>query len=86
MKNFERPRAHDPNEDTLEIVSIEGRRYAKVPTGYSIRQWFSHNTLEKGPGPGWDQHLYALEEYGVKRVEDLPDEAYYRLDALDDAE
>ena len=60
-----------------EIKIIEGREYRKVYSGYSVRQYYSHETPEKGPGPGWDFRSAALEKYNVKDVSELPDEPYY---------
>lgn len=61
-----------------EFKIIDGKRYRKVPTGYTIRQYFSHETTEKGPGPGWDYRWKTLEEHGVTTPSELPDEPYFQ--------
>lgn len=33
---------------------INGVTCEYVDTGYTLRQYYSHLTPEKGPGPGWD--------------------------------
>ena len=64
-----------------EIVEIEGKRYRKVDTGYTIKQYFSHETVEKGPGPGWDFRHGMLKEMGIDsfRPETWPDTPYFKL-------
>lgn len=71
---------------------IEGKEYKKVPSGYTVRQWYSHES-EKGPGPGWDSWSRGfpeiLEEYGVSfsvraTPEDLPDTPYYIWEPVED--
>lgn len=73
-----------PHHD--EIVEIDGRRYHKVDTGYTIREYYSH-TSEKGPGPGWDSRMKLLKQgYTQEQVFDsskLPDEPMYRLKEAD---
>ena len=66
---------HEQSSENIKIV--DGVKYRKVDTGYTVREFFSHTTNTKGPGPGWDKHLRALEEYGVKSVQDLPNDAYF---------
>lgn len=56
---------------------VDGHRYRKVATGYTIRQYFSHATPEMGPGPGWDTRSAMLSKYGVEEPSQLPDEAYF---------
>jgi len=65
-----------------ELVVRNGKTCRAVPTGYTVRQYFSHSTPEKGPGPGWDFHMRALEEYQVTRVEDLPDLPHFRFEEV----
>lgn len=60
-----------------EIKIIDGKKYRKVFSGYTIRQYFSHETTEMGPGPGWDTRWDILKEYNVKRPSELPDDPYY---------
>lgn len=64
-----------------EIVEIDGKKYRKVDTGYTIKQYFSHETPEKGPGPGWDFRISMLKELGLDpfRPETWPDDPYYKL-------
>jgi len=70
---------------TEEIVKvIDGITQKKVDTGYSVRQFFSHTTLEKGPGPGWDRRLEILKQYEVHDSADLPDEPYYIWEQADE--
>lgn len=64
------------NEDNQEKI-INGIKYRKIFTGYTIRQYFSHETPEKGPGPGWDSRWKIFEEYNVMEASDLPEEPYY---------
>lgn len=59
-----------------EIKIICGKIYRRADSGYTIRQYFSYNTIEKGPGPGWDRRWKVLEKYGVDNPADLPDEPY----------
>jgi len=78
-----------PNEiqpQPEEIRIIDGKRYRKVPSGYTIKQYYSHETPEKGPGPGWDNHLSVCEEYGVIYPKDLPDEPYYVWEEIKEVE
>jgi len=72
-----------------EIKIIDGKKYKKVDTGYTVRQYFSHETPEKGPGPGWDTlnsvggQDNLIKRYNIKTSKvwiepsDLPDEPYY---------
>lgn len=64
-----------------EMREFEGAKYRKVPSGYTLRQYYSH-TSEKGPGPGWDSKWSILEKYGVNDPKDLPDEPYYTWELL----
>ncbi len=56
---------------------INGVSYRKVDTGYTLRQYYSHSTPEKGPGPGWDARRKVLEQYNVSEPSELPDEPHY---------
>jgi hypothetical protein len=76
----------DPKLENLdEIKIVDGKKYKKVYTGYTVRQYFSHNTIEKGPGPGWDtlnaDREAIAKKFGIDKTwiepEDLPDEPYY---------
>ena len=63
-----------------EVREIDGQKMKKRDTGYTIRQFFSHSTEDKGPGPGWDRHFSVLKVFGVKEVHELPDEPYCELE------
>ncbi|MBI4119111.1 MAG: hypothetical protein HY452_02515 [Parcubacteria group bacterium] len=65
------------------IKIIDGKKYRRVSTGYTMREFFSHETLEKGPGPGWDSRWKVLEEYGVDHPSKLPDEPYYQWELVE---
>lgn len=67
-----------------EIKIIDGIKYKRVDSGYTIRQYFSHSTPEKGPGPGWDTRSKVLEQYRVDEPGDLPNEPYYQWEEVDD--
>lgn len=67
-----------------EIVERHGKKYRRINSGYTIRQYFSHSTPEKGPGPGWDMHQYKLDEYNVNSTSQLPNEPYYYLEEISD--
>jgi len=58
------------------IKIIDGQKYQKVFSGYTLREYFSHDS-EKGPGPGWDFRQEILEKYQVSDPSELPDEPYY---------
>ncbi len=70
MENIEK-------SQTAEAEVIDGIRYRKVPTGYTVREYFSHHTTEKGPGPGWDSRWEMLKKYGVDDPSELPNDQYY---------
>jgi hypothetical protein len=74
------------SDNGREIRIINGKRCEKVYSGYTVRQYYSHSTLEKGPGPGWDIFSAApdkiCEKYGIAfkiniKPTDLPDEPHY---------
>jgi hypothetical protein len=64
-----------------DLVKLEGRVYrvVKRDSGYT-RQYYSHSTPEKGPGPGWDLRFDVLRVYGVEEAHELPDEPHYDLE------
>ena len=67
-----------PESPEDEYKVVDGVTYRKVDTGYTIRQYFSHSTPEKGPGPGWDYRMTMLPKLGIDPfTEDLPDDPYY---------
>lgn len=70
--------SHQPERETEEFRVVDGQKYRRVFSGYTIRQFFSHDTPEKGPGPGWDGRFRILEKYGVNESTELPDEPYYQ--------
>ena len=82
-----------------EIKVIDGKKYRRVESGYSIREWYSHETPKKGPGPGWDHRFqltdsaYAMKKFGrtftLDEVADpnkLPDEPYYQWRPIEEDE
>lgn len=89
----------NPEETPQEFVEINGKKYRKVDSGYTVREYFSHSTEEKGPGPGWDSRGALLDDewaqsrigrtfsneevYGSPRTL-LPDTPYYRLEAVEE--
>lgn len=56
--------------------NIDGVEYELRDSGYTLRQYFSHSTPEKGPGPGWDNRWSILEAHNVAEPKDLPDTPY----------
>ena len=62
---------------SIEEKVVNGIRYRKVFSGYTLRQYYSHETEEKGPGPGWDNRWKILNQYGVTEPSQLPDEPHY---------
>ena len=70
-------------EESQEKI-IDGVKYRIIPSGYTLRQYFSHSTPEKGPGPGWDTRLSVLEKYNVDEPSELPDETYYVWEEVED--
>ena len=76
MEHAPKPEKNPPEVEG-EIKIFEGKKYRKVDSGYTVRQFYSHETLEKGPGPGWDFRWGVLERYGVDEPSELPDEPYY---------
>lgn len=74
-----------PEAGAEDIIIVDGRKFRLVPSGYTIRQYFSHETAEKGPGPGWD-FRDRLEKLGIDRFtkdEDLPDDPYYQYEEVE---
>ncbi|MFA6252706.1 MAG: hypothetical protein WCV69_00330 [Patescibacteria group bacterium] len=62
-----------------EIKIIDGKIYREIDSGYTIREYFSHETSSKGPGPGWDTRWDTLRQYGVYEPSELPNEPYIEL-------
>lgn len=79
--NKEPQRAEEANEKI-----IDGITYHKVFSGYTVREYFSQTTPEKGPGPGWDSRMRALNQYDVDDPSKLPDEPYFVWEEVADAE
>ncbi|TSC83195.1 MAG: hypothetical protein G01um101419_161 [Parcubacteria group bacterium Gr01-1014_19] len=88
-----------PENPEEEIRIIDGKKYRRVESGYTIRQFFSHSTPEKGPGPGWDTRTsllddeYAMRNFGrtftMKEVfnpSQLPDAPYYDWELIGESE
>lgn len=57
-----------------EIREFSGRKFRWQDTGYSLREYYSHETAERGPGPGWDLRWDILKKYGVEEPSDLPND------------
>lgn len=53
------------NAGEPEVQERDGRRYRKVYSGYTIQEYFSHETPEAGPGPGWDARFTRLPQFGL---------------------
>lgn len=66
-----------------ETRVIEGVIHKRVDSGYTLREYFSRFTPEKGPGPGWDMRWKILEEYDVNEPGQLPNEPYYEWEPVD---
>lgn len=71
---------NDPPRGT--IAEIDGRlcRWDQIDTGYTLRQYFSHSTDEKGAGPGWDWRVrladHGFSDSQIFRPQNLPDIPY----------
>ncbi|MFA5128598.1 MAG: hypothetical protein WC445_01375 [Patescibacteria group bacterium] len=65
-----------------DLVMFDGKIYRAVSrdSGYTIRQYYSHSTPEKGPGPGWDYKAEVLEKYGANEPSQLPDDPYHIIE------
>jgi len=50
---------------------VDGERYRKFDTGYTIAEYYNH------PGPGWDFRWPVMEQYGVWDPLELPDDKCY---------
>lgn len=82
MNNMEQEPQQNKVEEEEKIVN--GIRYRKVNSGYTLRQYYSHSTPEKGPGPGWDFRWKVLEKYGVNEPSELPDDLFYIWEEIED--
>lgn len=81
--NFQHEKIKEYGKDPIEagdLVMLEGKlhRAVECDTGYTIREYYSHSTPEKGPGPGWDSRFEILEKYGVNDPSELPNEPFHR--------
>lgn len=56
-----------------EWKTVDGVRYRKYDTGFTVAEYFNH------PGPGWDFRWGAMEQYGIDDFDPLklPDDTYY---------
>ncbi|MFA5126498.1 MAG: hypothetical protein WC465_00675 [Patescibacteria group bacterium] len=79
MENKE-PQFTAPEQETK---IINGKLCRKVFSGYTVRQYFSHETPEAGPGPGWDTRWDILKEHGVDEPSELPDDPYYTWEPIE---
>ena len=59
-----------PEEGELRVIDGELRRC--VYSGYTLRQFYSHSTPEKGAGPGWDTRWRILRQHEIMDPKDLP--------------
>ena len=83
-----------PETQPEEIRIIDGKRFRKVFSGYTVRQYYSHHTPDKGPGPGWDRFNMdpqgTAEKYGITKnpltltPQDLPDEPLYEWEEIEE--
>jgi hypothetical protein len=65
-----------------EEKTEDGVRYRRTFSGYTLRQFFSHSTSEKGPGPGWDNRWEILKKYAVDDPSLLPNDDYYTWEEI----
>ena len=78
MEEF--PQRHNSSEENVKVV--DGVKYKKVNTGYSLREYYSltapdpTNPDDMRPGPGWDSRWRVLEEYGVDDPSELPNDPH----------
>lgn len=83
--NMEKPEiSKEPQEGDVKI--IEGKKYKYVFSGYTIREYYSHSTPEKGPGPGWDFKQRVLDKYGVMEASELPDDPHCSWEYVEEDE
>jgi hypothetical protein len=94
-----RERSNNREGEQIETILYRGKKYRRVASGYTLREYFSHSTPEKGPGPGWDTRAKLLDEdytaavygrvFSPREVYDnprelLPDEPHYNLELVED--
>ncbi len=85
-----------PPEPNEVRVDEHGMRFRWTDTGYTVRQWFSHET-EKGPGPGWFSRSRLLDkDWSIRRFgrvftqkeamdpQLLPDDPYYQWQEMEE--
>jgi len=65
-----------PQNNEEEIREIDGKKYRRIDTGYTLRNFFSHE------GPGWDTRWSVLQQYGVVDPSELPDTPFYKWDEI----
>ncbi len=93
MEHAPKPEKKPPDVEE-EVKIFEGKKYRKVDSGYTIREWYSHESPRKGPGPGWDTWNSNFDEickkYGLigdsimKTPEELPDKPYYMWELVEE--
>ncbi|MFA6198586.1 MAG: hypothetical protein WC734_05585 [Patescibacteria group bacterium] len=87
--------------DPDEIIVVSGIKYRKIVAmraynqrgdgvitlnrPYTEKEYFSHSTVDVGPGPGWDQLMTYLRDLGIfdfdpDHLSDLP---FYRLQPVE---
>lgn len=63
-----------------EWKTVDGVRYRKYDTGYTVASYYNH------PGPGWDFRWSVMEKYGIDDFNPLtlPDDPHYEWYTEDD--
>ena len=74
--------------DPDEIVVVKGKRFKKIPTNWTEKQYFSHSTEEAGSGPGWDLRFSRFKQKNINilskdPLEELSDEIMYEVKPID---
>jgi len=85
------------NPQPGDVKIVDGIKYQYKKSKYSLRQFYSHETPEMGPGPGWDVRMgllndeWAMKNFGrtfsAKEVFNpslLPDLPMYEWSMVDD--
>lgn len=73
-----------PVPEVESVIIKDGKKFRKAFSGYTIKQFYSHSTPEKGEGPGWDTKRSALEKYGVDEPSQLPDDPHFVLEPVEE--
>lgn len=80
-----------------EIRDFDGHKHKWTRSKYTIREYYSHFTPGKGPGPGWDfktkllNEDYVLSHFGRTFSDEevfdptkLPDEPFYQWEPVEE--